>query len=268
MAPPNPKRQKEARRVLDELFDRPDKVSVIHYSCESFYNRQDGSSPRITSVAVRRLDYGHTASFSIHQTAEIRRIPFDRITDHYDDLEKEMLGRLSAYFDRSMEMTYLHWNMRDSNYGFQAIEHRFRVLHEHGCEPHVVDDKSKVDLSRLLYDIYGADYIAHPRLAVLSHKNDIMPLDFLPGAQEASAFEEKDFAALHMSTLRKVEVIAKIAVRAHDRNLKTDATWWDMRGGRIVASLTWLGEHPLLTVALGIVGVASLVLAMVCMFWP
>jgi hypothetical protein len=34
-------------------------------------------------------------------------------------------------------MKYVHWNMRDVNYGFQAIEHRFRVL---GGEPYIVED--------------------------------------------------------------------------------------------------------------------------------
>jgi len=38
---------------------------VIHYSCESFYDRPNGASPRITSIAVRKLDSGQTLSFSI-----------------------------------------------------------------------------------------------------------------------------------------------------------------------------------------------------------
>ena len=263
MAPPNPKRQKEARRVLDELFDRPDKVCVIHYSCESFYDREEGRSPRITSIAVRRLDSGLTTSFSIHQIAEIRNISFASIEEYYDDLEKELLAQLFAYLRRANEMTYLHWNMRDANYGFQAIEHRYRVLHENCDEPYVVDDRSKVDLSRILYNIYGADYIDHPRLEQLLRKNDIMPLDFLPGAQEAKAFEEKEFAALHRSTLRKVEVIAKIAGRAYDDDLETNATWWSMRGGRAWMFLKWLAEHPMQSGIGVILGVLAIVVTVV-----
>ena len=263
MAPPNPKRQKEARRVLDELFDRPDKVSVIHYSCESFYDREEGRSPRITSIAVRRLDSGQTASFSIHSTAESRSVPLDKIEDYYDLLEKVMLERFFDYLRRFEDMQYLHWYMRNLNYGFQAIEHRHRILHEKCDEPYIVDEKLKVDLSRILHDIYGAAYIGHPRLEQLLKKNDIMPLDLLPGAKEAKAFEEREFTALHRSTLRKVDVITKIAVRAHDRNLKTNATWWAMRGGRVLAFLKWLAEHPMQSGIGVILGVLAIVVSIV-----
>ncbi len=268
MTAPNLRRQNEARKVLDELFDRPDKVCVIHYSCESFYDREEGRSPRITSIAVRRLDSAQTISFSIHQTAEVSETSFGEIRKQYNKLEFEMLRRFFAHLKALKETKYLHWNMRDSNYGFQAIDHRFRVLQGQGDDLHVVDDKDKVDLPRILHDIYGADYIGHPRLEQLLKKNGIGPRDFLPGAEEAKAFEEQRFADLHLSTLRKVDVIADIALRAHDGNLKTDTSWRAMRGGGIVTILRWLGSHPIFSIAVGIVGVVSLVLSIVFRFWP
>ena len=243
MASPNPKRQKEARKRLDSLFERSDKVCVVHYSCESFYDREDGRSPRVTSIALRRLDSGQTTSFSIHQAAEVSGVPLDAIDEQYDDLEREMLSNFFDYISGFQRMTFLHWNMRDANYGFQAIEHRYRVLHR--CDPqHIVDDRDKSDLSRLLVDIYGVQYIGHPRLSKLLSKNRMTPHDFLSGADEARAFEEHNFVALHQSTLRKVDVIANIAARAHDRQLKTNTSWWRMRGGRLRMVLTWLGDHP------------------------
>ena len=130
---------------------------------------------------------------------------------------------LSTFFDHlagHKGMKYLHWHMRDVNYGFQAIEHRFAIL---GGEPHVVEDSRKFDLPRLLSDIYGVSYIGHPRMSMLLNKNHISARDFLTGAHEASAFEEREFAALHQSTLRKVDVIANVARRAHDRTLR--ANW-------------------------------------------
>ena len=214
MAAPNAKRQKNARKALDDLFSNADNVCVVHYSCESFYDRKEGRSPRITSIALRNLDSAQTTSFSIHQTAEINNIPLDEIKKHYDNLEKDMLNRFSSHLSSFQGMRYLHWNMRDANYGFQAIEHRFRVLCGKDAAFHMVDNKHKIDLSRLLQDIYGSDYIGHPRIEQLLQKNGILPRDFLPGKEEAAAFEERDFAALHLSTLRKVDVIANFAVRA------------------------------------------------------
>src|ERR1700736_5002634 len=97
MTGPNPKRQTIALATLDRMFAETANVWVIHYSCESFYDRTDGRSPRITSIAVRKLDCAQTISFSIHQIAERRRLPFDQIEQHYDDLEREMLADFFAH---------------------------------------------------------------------------------------------------------------------------------------------------------------------------
>ena len=243
MIAPNPTRQRAALNKLDSLLADVANVWVIHYSCESFYDRPEGRSPRITSIALRKLDSAQTVSFSIHQIAERQCIPFAQIEEHYNDLEKEMLTAFFGHLAGHQGMKYLHWNMRDVNYGFQAIEHRFKVL---GKEPHVVDDNNKCDLARLLIDIYGAAYINHPRMEMLLERNHIAQRDFLTGAKEATAFEGRNFAALHQSTLRKVDVIADIAVRAHDRSLKTNTTWWGMRGGRVRTVTSWIMEHKVL----------------------
>jgi hypothetical protein len=182
MSGPNPKRQKSGWSKLDRLFVDADNCWAIHYSCESFYNRPEGRSPRITSIAVRKLDSGQTLSFSIHHIAEERCIPFTDIGGHYDVLEREMLERFYAHVGGHKGMKYIHWNMRDINYGFAAIEHRFRVL---GGDPVIIDDDKKLDLARLLIDIYGVGYADHPRLEQLLKLNNIKPLDFLTGRQEA-----------------------------------------------------------------------------------
>lgn len=64
------KQRQKALNKVTELINNSENVVIIYYSCESFYNRSDGSSPRITSIAVRNLASGQTTSFSIHQMAE------------------------------------------------------------------------------------------------------------------------------------------------------------------------------------------------------
>lgn len=231
---------------------------VIHYSCESFYDRPNGGSPRITSIAVRKLDSGQTLSFSIHQVAEQEHVPFDQIEPHYDALEKRMLNAFYIHVGSYRSTKYLHWNMRDINYGFAAIEHCYRVL---GGSPIVVEDDRKTDLSRLLVDIYGVGYIGHPRLETLLAKNSIKPRDFLTGQQEAQAFENRNFVGLHQSTLRKVDVIANIAERAHSRQLKTNTTWWEMHGGRVRSVLNWLVENKMLAFAASLASILGLAIA-------
>ena len=127
MTRPNPKKQKVARDQLKSIFMDASNVCIIHYSCENFYNRPHGASPRITSIAVRKIKSGQTISFSIHQVAERQKVSFDQIGDHYDFLERAMLDEFFIHVGSHRGMKYLHWNMRDINFGFAAIEHRYKV---------------------------------------------------------------------------------------------------------------------------------------------
>jgi hypothetical protein len=183
---PNPKRQRVGWAILDSLFADAANTWVVHYSCESFYERTSGTSPRITSIAVRNLGSAQTRSFSIHQMAELRKLSFDKIDQNYDALELEMLRAFFEHVGSYKGAKYLHWNMRDINYGFAALEYRYKVL---GGNPIVIDDDKKFDLSRILIDIFGTGYIGHPRIEMLLEKNSIKPLNFMTGKQEAEAFE-------------------------------------------------------------------------------
>jgi hypothetical protein len=58
--------RKRALEEIDRIMDHPEDVLVIHYSCESFYDRDDGKTPRVTSIAVRNLDSGQTESYFPH----------------------------------------------------------------------------------------------------------------------------------------------------------------------------------------------------------
>lgn len=216
------KQKKGALRKISDLYDKPEIVLLIHYSCESFYDRPEGKTPRITSIAVRKLSSGQTSSFSIHKVAEQRGVPFNEISLKYDDLEKIMLDEFFDFVRAHPDYTWVHWNMRDSNYGFAAIEHRFKVMQGN---PIVIEESKKFDLARHLVDIYGVQYTGHPRLEKLIEKNHISKLQFLSGEEEAKAFEDKEYVKLHQSTLRKVDILANILGRVVNRTLKTNTHW-------------------------------------------
>lgn len=234
------RRRKAAQKTLASLFENAKDVVVVHYSCESFYDRTDGSSPRVTSIAVRNLASGSTRSFSIHQMAEKKGIPVAQITEQFNPLEKQMLTEFYEYAKTHLRCQWLHWNMRDINYGFAALEHRAQVLK---VKPIVIPEALRHDLSRLLIAIYGKAYIGHPRIEGLMTKNKISDMDFLVGAGEAKAFEDQEYVKLHQSTLRKVDVFANIAEMAENGSLQTNATWWEMHGGTLAAVSEWLREH-------------------------
>jgi hypothetical protein len=93
--------------------------------------------------------------------AELRKIPIAEIRDHYDVLEKEMLDEFGEFLQLNHHCTWVHWNMRDINYGFQAIERRHKVLG--GTPPQRLPEERKFDLARALISIYGVQYAGHPR---------------------------------------------------------------------------------------------------------
>lgn len=245
-------RRKKAFSKMNEMTERPENVLVIHYSCESFYDREDGRTPRITSIAVRNLASGQTDSFSIHKVAEENGINIDSIPKYYDNLERTMLDRFFEFIGHHQDFMWIHWNMRDGNYGFAAIEHRHRVLK--GNPKQIIESK-KFDLARALIDIYGVGYIGHPRLESVIAKNKITDRDFLTGKQEADAFDDKQFVKLLQSTLRKVDTLANIFERTVNGTLKTNATWREQHGYTLPTVVEYLRKHWIVTFIIVLGGV-------------
>lgn len=162
------------------------------------------------------------------------------ISDAYDRLEKEMLGEFYLFMQKNQGLLWIHWNMRDINYGFAALEHRFRVL---GGETFILLEGKKFDLGRSLIALYGVSYVDHPRLATLIEKNHIAHRDFLTGQQEADAFDKQEYIKLHQSTLRKVDILANILGRAADGTLKTNAKWCERFGWHPNVFVELFREH-------------------------
>ena len=113
------------------------------------------------------------------------------------------------------------------NYGFEAINHRYRVL---GGEPISISDNLKIDLARLLIDMYGKKYAPHPRFESLYSMNNITMSDFLTGNQEAQAFEQGNYVQLHQSTLRKVDNMHNVISLANENDLNTKSNLFHIYG--------------------------------------
>jgi hypothetical protein len=253
-------RRSQAKKKLAQLMSNSDRVVTIHYSCEDFHDRPDGSSPRITSIAVRNLDSGQTKSFSIHLMAEKKGYTKEQTESNFNELEKLMLDKFYEFVRSHLDYDWLHWNMRDVHYGFQAIAHRYEVLDGQPVEIH---DSKLVDLSRLLTAIYGLGYIQHPRLQSLSEKNNISMLNFLSGADEAVAFKGKEYVKLHTSTLRKVDVLANIAERANSNVLKTNAKGLELYKLYPQSIGEWTKEHWLASLISFIITIIGFLISLV-----
>ena len=122
-----------------------------------------------------------------------------------------MLDAFYNFVERYSDCQWVHWNMRDANYGFEAISHRYRVL---GGKATEIQDSNKVDLARAMHDVLGPKYIEHPRLYRLLERNEMVPRNLMSGEEEAIAFENSEYVRLHQSTLSKVDALMNIAEAA------------------------------------------------------
>lgn len=251
--------RREAHRRFAELNKKRDMNVILHYSCESFYDIKDGRTPRVTSIAARNFSTGQTLSFSIHKSAEQSHVPLSEITERYDELERHMLDEYFDFLKSRHGYSFIHWNMRDINYGFQAIEHRYKVL---GGDPFIVDDSRKFDLPRELIAKFGVGYAPHGksgRLHSLMEINHITAKDALTGKDEAEAFEKGEYVKLHQSTLRKVDVMANLLERVFDGSLKTSSTWQERTGFHPAVVIELVKEHWVWSLIVGAVAAIGLV---------
>jgi hypothetical protein len=212
------KTHRKAKELINSFYDNDSHALIIHYSCESFYDIKDGKTPRITSIAVRHLNSAQTKSFSIHKIAELRKISSGEISKNYDTLEKEMLNDFFDFAKDHKDFRWIHWNMRDINYGFEALKNRATIL---AANTYDLKDENKYDLARLMIDKYGKEYSNHPRLPSILEMNKISSKNWLNGDEEAKAFHNRDFVKLHQSTLAKVDVMENILRLTAQEDLKT-----------------------------------------------
>lgn len=246
-------KHRKATRLLNDIISNPKNFLLIHYSCESFVDKEDGHTPRITTIAVRYFESGQAKTFSIHEIAEQKHISIKDIEENYNTLELEMLKQYFAFVQKHEQYFWIHWSMRDSNYGFFAIENRYKVL---GGEPTVISDDKKIDLSRVLIDCYGREYIENPRMEKLADRNNMTKLGFLTGKEEAIAFENKQYISLRNSALRKVNIFYSIICSAAEKSLKTNATWKDMHGLSIQGIYDMLKDYWWFNVLTFFIGIA------------
>ena len=220
-------RIEENRRGSNKIASlklKKDKTMVIHYSCESFFNLQ-GRTPRITSIVVKNRGNNITKSFSIHLQAQIHKKNLALLFDiDYDILEKAMLKDFYKFIKNHKTYNWVHWNMRNASYGFEAIFNRAQILK---VTPSEIEDDFKFDFSDILGSIYTYGFEADKpfgKMLNLAKRNSVSERDALNGKGEADAFEKKEYLMLHMSTMRKVEIIDRILSLEESGQLKVNVS--------------------------------------------
>ena len=201
---------KKGREQIELLKKKNKRTLIIHYSCESFFNL-NGRTPRVTTICVKNKGNNTTKTFSIHIQAQIVKKELCCITDSdYDQLEKSMLKEFFKYLKSHLTYYWVHWNMKNLSFGFEAIANRCKIL---GGYPREIEDQFKIDLQDVLGRIYTFNFEKHEpngQLLNLAQRNKISTRDALKGKDEATAFENREYLKLQMSTCRKVDIIDRM----------------------------------------------------------
>lgn len=187
---------------IREIKKNPENFYIIHYSCQSLYDDNEALSPRITSIAISHYATEQAVSFSTHSIAEELHIPRENVRDRFDEVERKLLQDFYTFVRDRRDKYWTHWNMRNLTYGFEHLEHRYRVLG--GNDAPVIPVERRLNLNDLLSDRYGSDYAKHPKMKSLMELNGGIHRHFLDGAEEVQAFQSNEFIRMHNSTLSKV----------------------------------------------------------------
>lgn len=214
----------DSGRFIKEVKARPENFYVIHYSCQSLYDDNDALSPRITSIAITHYATEQTVSFSTHSTAEELRIPRESVRDRFDEVERKLLQDFYAFIRDRRDKYWVHWNMRNLTFGFEHLEHRYRVLG--GNDAPVIPVERRLNLNDILSDRYGGGYAKHPKMKSLMELNGGAHRHFLTGEEEVRAFQNNEFIRMHNSTLAKVGFFFYVIRSVIKGKLNTASRGW------------------------------------------
>lgn len=236
--------RQEAQRILQKLNNVNGKVLVIHYSCQSFYE-ETGKAPRVTSIAVLNKENNESTIFSLYLSAQLMKKDVSNLSDtDLDEVEKHMLDEFWKYVQNHMNYLWLHWNMRSANFGFQAISNRYKIL---GGTEISIPDTNKIDLSEVFGQLFTYNFETDKpdgKLLNLANRNKISRRDALVGVDEPTAFINKEYLSLHMSTSRKVEIIDRLLTAYKSGDLKHNAKIKDVYGLSPSGIISLVKESP------------------------
>jgi hypothetical protein len=213
-----------AVRQLRSLIDSPGEAVVIHYSRQNLNDNDRGiATPRIIAIMIKSLDGITTNCFAIHHEAEKARVILENIEDYYDLLEERLLTGFNNFVKRNPGRKWIHWDMNDVHFSFEAIEHRYKVLVDEFGDGYVqVPNNNRINLNQLIKAIYSSNYEKDPQLDNLMRTNNDGQLrdGFLTLPQEAQAFKELGFPSILESLRSKVNFLLDVIEKAANDALK------------------------------------------------
>lgn len=222
-------KHKVAKYKLHDIMNSFGEFSIIHYACYGFDGNGSYSGVRITSIAILHCTSQYSTStpgqreitvFDLVSAADELRIPRDKINDKIDKVEKSLLKNFYNHIASRQDRLYLHWNMQDNKYGFQAINNRYFTL-TNKQPMFTIPPDHQVNISDLLGDYYGYNYVEDPKIEHLYKLNpNLASKDLLLGKDEAKSFEVGNYTAIRNSNIAKVKFFHEVLMSVYAGKLK------------------------------------------------
>lgn len=252
--------RKAGRQKIKNILDKPDEVLVIHYSQAKILGDDNFTSPLITSIVIVAIS-GFEEHFSIDLEADKAKVPEEEIESNYEELEASMLKSFNKFCKEFKEYYWVHWEMKNVRFGFDAIEHRYKkVFDELDDEFIKIPLNKRVDMCQLLEKMYGQEFSGNgDRLLNLIKKNSTKLGDsanYFTLAQEEYEFRRKNFSGVAKSVEFKVNSLRRITNLLKTRNLKIP------NKNRYSIFIEFIA-HPIFILVLTLIGIFVGVLSLV-----
>jgi len=207
----------------------PRGLYAIHYSSD--LSNTVGLPRQISAIVVQNVLTEKQHTFSVIDIAQELRCSPDRLHTRFDEFERVMLKRFSAFVRNTPKGTRLHWGMRKANFGFDVILQRMCA---HRVQKPAFAERRLFDLSAYLKLRYGDSFAAQPRLINAAKLNGCWEPTFLTQEESAAAWSNGEYAKLVQSLSDKVDAISDL--------------YWHVKNGTFRCALSSpspLPSHPL-----------------------
>ena len=209
---------------LRKLTEDPSKVLFVHYSQSNTFDDDDygNISPIITSIVIKSLDNQIDQQFAIHFEADKADIPIDEIQDSYRELELRILKGYNDFVKRHRECNWIHWDMKNIHFGFEAIKHRYEKIFGDLKDYNEIPINNKKNLRDIIEGMYGEEFVNGPdtlRSLLKCSSGNIDNNTYLSSNDESIEFEHKNFTNVIKSVDLKVDFIKKATNKLIQRKL-------------------------------------------------
>lgn len=217
---------KEANKIIDDYVKKKSDYSFIHYARQNCFADAYEKGPRVVAIVVMNAESEQFAVFSLKKSAEKQDCDFFKLNDlEKDKIEHDMLQDFFEYVKNNKDKVWLHWNMKNNNFGFSAIEDRFHMLK--GNPTHFEEGKL-INISVLLKKKYGMNYAKDNmwngklmgKMYDIFMLNHITDSNILDGEREIIEYILKNITPIEQSVLGKLKAFKVIMEKTADNVLK------------------------------------------------